>query len=255
MSKSKSKRKSKSTHKSTHPRFNPSTSVIVPWRDIGQKDRNDIAEWCFERYRFLFPEAEIIFCDSGDEIFSRGKSINKGVKECKGEYVIITDADYLFSPVMARDIVNKQPWTVAVKNENYYFLDKNITNRLLQDDPILDIKTIDFKNHTTISPFPVNGGILAMPKENFLQVQFDPNFLGYGYEDDGFGNCMRAFFGTEFRTNNNMYHMCHVRTSGSVYMQHSYPNKDYYDKVYKPMLDDKKLLREYIKKYQEQFNL
>lgn len=222
-------------------------SIIIPWRDIGQQDRNDIAEWCFERYKYLFPEAELIISDSGEEVFSRGGSINKGVQAAKGSYIIITDADYLFSATMARQIINKQAWTVAVKSENYFFLNRGVTNKILQENPSdFDIKNFNFEDSATNSSFIVYGGMLAMPKENFLQVQFDTKFNGYGYEDNGFYWTMKAFFGKEYRTGLPMYHMCHERTAGSIYMQKSYANKDYYDKVYKPILYDKKALRQLV---------
>jgi predicted glycosyltransferase involved in capsule biosynthesis len=220
-------------------------SIIIPWRDVHQRDRNDIAEWCFERYRYLFTDAEIILCDSGDHTFSRGKSINKGVSEATGDYLIITDADYLFSEVMARELINKQPWTVAVKSENYYYLNERITKRILGDDPTtIDLKSIDIESNVSKCPFVVYGGVLAMPKENF--IKFDEGYTGYGYEDPSFYYCMRAFHGKEFRTNNPMYHMYHIRTPGSLYMQKSYKNKVYYEKTWKPIENDRKAIRKLV---------
>ncbi len=225
-------------------------SIIIPWRATPQPDRNQIANWCFSRYRKLFPYSEIVLCDSGDSIFSRGKSINKGVKECSGDYIIITDADYIFSPTMAKEIVNKQPWTVGVKSENYCFLNQNITNQILMQNPDnFDLKNIDLEGNYTSSPYTVYGGLLAMPKENFLRVQFDPWFRGYGYEDEAFYHAMKAFFGKEFRTNNKMYHLNHSRAANNGYGQCSFINRDYYNKVYKPMINDKRALRDYVNNY------
>lgn len=217
-------------------------SIIIPWRNCGQKDRNRIFEFCYARYQYLFPRAEIILTDSDDEVFSRGKSINKGAKECKGDYLIITDADYLFSPTMAKEIVNKQPWTVAVKQENYFFLNDDITYRILNKyDFDVNIKDIDFGNSLTPSSFPTYGQLMAMPRENF--VRFDESMSGYGWEDQVYWICMKACHGKEFRTNNKMYHMFHRRPINSKYMQKSYDNKNYYDKVWKPIENDKKAIR------------
>jgi glycosyltransferase involved in cell wall biosynthesis len=217
-------------------------SIIIPWRDVRQRDRNEIADWCFERYRYLFPDAEIVIADSGDRVFSRGKSINKGVSEATGDYIIILDADYLFTETMAKEIINKQPWTVAVKSENYFYLNDKITQRVLGDAPAtINLKSIDFENNTKPCPFTVHGGVLAMPKENF--IKFDEKFNGYGFEDNVFATVMRAFHGKEFRTNNPMYHLNHVRTPGSMYMQKSYDNKAYYEKTWKPIENDRKAIR------------
>jgi predicted glycosyltransferase involved in capsule biosynthesis len=227
-------------------------SIIIPWRRSPQPDRNQIGQWCFVRYRQLFPNAEIISSDSDDKVFSRGKSINKGVKECSGDYIVITDADYIFSSTMAKEIVNKQPWTVAVKSENYCFLNQIITNKILNEDPnnfILKNYNSSLEENCNKSPYNVYGGLLAMPKENFLKVQFDPWFKGYGYEDEAFYYAMKAFFGKEFRTNNKMYHFNHSRVDNNGYGQYSFINRDYYNKTYKPIIYDRKALREYVNNY------
>jgi len=219
-------------------------SVIIPWRKSQQRDRNMIADWCFQRYKFLLPDAEFIYSDSGDEIFSRGKSINKGVEECNGDYIIITDADYLFSEAMVKEIINKQPWTVAVKQNNYFYLNGAITNLLLvKHSPEINIKEFNFGNNISSCPFYVYGGVMAMPKENF--IKFDPFLEGYGYEDNVWSYTMNAVFGKEHRTNQKMYHMCHLRITNN-YMKKSYDNKAYHDKVWLPIVHNKKAIKKLI---------
>jgi hypothetical protein len=213
---------------------NKKISIIIPWRKTTQQDRADIAEWCFEYYKTLFPKAEFIFSDSRDKMFSRGKSINKGVAKCTGDYIIITDADYIFSSKLAKDLVNDHAWTVAVKSENYFFLNKASTKKILEEDPSnFDFDKCIANQDLTKSTFIMHGGILAMPKKNF--VKFDPFFKNYGFEDNVGHLCMDAFHGKAFRTEHNMYHMNHDRIAGSEYMQGSYTNKDYYDNVWKPI--------------------
>jgi hypothetical protein len=213
---------------------NKKISIIIPWRNATQQDRADIAEWCFEYYKTLFPKAEFIFSDSKDKAFSRGKSINKGVNRCTGDYIIITDADYIFSPELAKALVNDHDWTVAVKSENYFFLNKASTKKILEEDPSdFDFNESMANQGSTKSTFVMYGGILAMPKKNF--IKFDPFFKNYGFEDNTFNLCMNAFYGKAFRTDYNLYHMNHDRIAESEYMQGSYTNKDYYDKVWKPL--------------------
>lgn len=219
-------------------------SIVIPWRKSQQHDRNNIAEWCFKRYEYLFPDAEIILSDSGDKIFSRGKSINKGVAECSGDYIIITDADYLFSSTMAKQLVNKQPWTVAVKQENYFYINRITTRRILRQPFDIDIKDIDFTDNIWPCQYFIYGGVLAMPKKNF--IKFDDSMAGYGFEDNIQHYCLKAYHGKPFRTNNKMYHMFHDRPVNSDYMKKSYDNKEYHDKVWLPIKNNKKEIRKLV---------
>lgn len=220
-------------------------SVIIPWRTPRQRDRREIAEWCFLRYKNLWKDAEFIFCDSGDDIFSRGKSINKGILECSGDYCIVTDADYLIDEKMANAIINNHPWTVAVKSNNYYFLEEGNTNLILRTkNPNFNFNDIKLKVYK--NPYFVYGGIMAFPKINF--IKFDPNLTGYGYEDNIWYITMKAIHGEEFRTDEQMFHMHHARNHNSEYMQKCYQNKKYYDDVWDSIKDNKK---EILKKINE----
>ncbi len=219
-------------------------SVIIPWRIPRQRDRREIADWCFKRYKILWPDAEFIFSDSGDEVFSRGKSINKGVEESVGEYCIVTDADYLLDFKMAKDIINDRPWTVAVKSDNYYFLEEGITNLILRNKSP-DLSLNDMTLRVQKNPYFVYGGILAFPKSNF--IKFDPYFTGYGWEDNVWYHMMLAVHGKEYRTDEHMFHMFHKRINESSYMKRSYDNKKYYDRVWQPIADSKQKIRLKIK--------
>lgn len=90
-------------------------SVIIPWRTPRQSDRREIAQWCFERYKHLWARCRIYFFWFWRRNFSRGKSINKGIADCTGDYCIVTDADYLFDFDIANGIINNNAWTVCDK--------------------------------------------------------------------------------------------------------------------------------------------
>lgn len=228
-------------------------SIIIPWRVPKQRDRKEIAEWCFNRYRLLWPDAEIILADDEGENFSRGKSINKGVLQSTGDYIIITDADYLIPHEMAKELVNDKPWTVAVKNNNYFYIEEGYTNYILRNkDANVQVESLNLAGKLQSCPFFIYGGVLAMPKENFLKVKFDPNYSMYGYEDNSFYHCMKAFFGKEYRTNYKMYHLHHRRDADSPYMLGCRKNKLYYDKVYVPMLYKNSDIISYVNNYNKE---
>lgn len=220
----------------TEPIRKKKVSLIIPYRENGQQDRLKIATWCFKRYKQLFPESEIVLSDSGDRIFSRGASINKGVDKCSGNYLIILDSDYLFSAKTAKELINDNPWTVISKSINYYFLDEFITTRILDMSYNIRINNIQFlEKHIQQNPFKLHGGVIGLPKNNY--IKFDETFMGYGYEDNVFNQCMTAYYGKPYRTNNKFYHLNHKRLPGE-YMQKSYTNKNNYDTTWKPIVND-----------------
>jgi len=220
-------------------------SIIIPYRDNGQEDRYHIAQWCFKRYKYLFPNAEIILSDSKKTIFSRGESINLGVSKSTGDYIIITDSDYLFSDRMAKEIVNRSPWTIACKTKNYYFTNNIAAYEILQLPYDIKLEKINFGNNIQVSQFEGYGQVIAMPKINF--VGFDETMKGYGWEDNQFYYCMRACHGSERRTNNKMYHLYHERLANTPYMQHSYNNRDYYEATWQPIESNRRAIRELMK--------
>jgi predicted glycosyltransferase involved in capsule biosynthesis len=218
-------------------------SIIIPWRN-SQLDRNNIAQWCFARYKYLFPDAEFIYCDSGDTTFSKAKSLNQAVPKANGNYIIITDADYLFSSAMAKEIVNKQPWTVAARKENYFYLSENMTKEILTLDSSINLKDINIPiTRIAPCPFEVYGGVWAFPKENFIKLD---NLNGYGYDDNIWYDCMNAQYGQPFKTNNKMYHMHHDRPITSDYMQKCYINESYYKSTWLPIKENRKQIRKLI---------
>lgn len=224
------------------PIKNKEISIIIPHRDNGQKDRQLISKWCIKRYKYLFPNAEIILSDCGKIVFSRGGSINKGVEKANGNYIIIADNDYLFGQQLAKNLVNNYKWTVCTTKENYYFLNTPITTKILQMDTRVKLNKINFNGNIKSNPFNMWGGIIAMPKKNF--IKFDTNMFGYGYDDTCFYDCMRAYHGNPHRTKSLMYHMEHQRIRGSTYMQRSYANKDYYDREWRTIRNDFKLVQQ-----------
>lgn len=218
------------------PLKNKKISIIIPHRDNGQTDRQMISDWCIKRYKFMFPDAEIILSDCGKNVFSRGGSINKGVEQSTGNYIIITDNDYLFGQQLAKGLINNYKWTVCTTKENYYYINKKLTSEILQMPITVKLSKINFKNSIRENPFNMWGGIIAMPKKNF--IKFDDSIYGYGYDDTIYYDCMRAFYGNPQRTNSLMYHLEHQRISGSIYMQRSYNNKAYYDQEWRPIRDN-----------------
>lgn len=214
---------------------NKNISVIIPWRDSGQLDRKRIFNWFLPRIKHLYPNAEIIISDSMDNTFSKGRSVNYGVAKATGNYIIITDADYLISQELSQALINDYPWTMSSYSYNYYFLDKEISNVILQYDPtIFNVNTFNFKNLYKQSPYIVYGGIWAMPKKNF--VKFDEEFIGYGYEDNANYFTMKAIHGEEYRTPLKFYHLYHERINNNKdYMNKCNYNMTYYNKIYKPI--------------------
>jgi hypothetical protein len=161
-------------------------SVIVPWRaDGGQRDR--LWAWCLGFWRSqLDPSAaEILECDSGDERFTRGRSINLGVSRARGDLLVIADADTFVSalPEALRLCDWGGRWTIAYDEWEYHFLTPEATERRLALSPV--VGTYEPVEGEWKERLVSRSGCIVFTRAMWETVGgYDPRFYGWGYEDD-----------------------------------------------------------------------
>lgn len=160
-------------------------SLIVPWRG-GDPNRERLWRFCRRYWTSHYPNFQLVTCDSGDEPFTRGRSINQGVEQAKGDILVIADADTLVAHVdEAVEIAERGEWSIAYQPGQYCALTEQATEVLLKTDPRGQIREPTREEcRERITSY---SGVLAMPREAFEKVGgFDPRHLGWGSEDLSF---------------------------------------------------------------------
>lgn len=213
-------------------------SVIIPWRtDNGPRQR--LLDWNLRHWESLFndEDMEIILCDSGDEIFSRSKSRNRGADEATREILVFADADTVIptcwglrnSIELARNV--SMAWSIAYDQERYYNLTEEYTEEILAMDPEVEL------------PEPVKGqyehkltswaGMLVVTAGKFRYAGgYDEDFVGWGWEDNAFQITMDRVLGPHSRADGFVVHLWHPRDDATFDTPQELANREIFRRKY-----------------------
>lgn len=185
-------------------------SLIVPYRPVGLERPRNWA-WCQARWETLLPDAKLVVCDSGDDPFNRGRSINQGVERSEGDLLIIADADTAISDVAdLLALATTGAWVIGY--DWYYTLQPEPTGRLLAYDPADPLPDPAVLGCTDPDRVRSVSGVLAMPREAFEQAGgFEEGWRGWGCDDRAFAIVMDKEWGHHARVDGWALHLWHPR--------------------------------------------
>lgn len=212
----------------------PKVSVIIPWRsDHGERER--IFNWIIERWKkiYTFPCIEIIYGDSGDEIFNRGKSRNILADAATTDLLIFADGDtiptkaYIDQAIL---IARYNQWAIAYDVERYYNLSSTASEVLLSGKPFACIpEPIEGNYDHKITSF---SGMFVILKEDFNNVRYDERFTGWGHEDVAFFIKATAILGDPKRVQGFVSHLYHSRTNADFNTLEEVLNRELFNTEY-----------------------
>lgn len=182
--------------------------------------------------------------------FRLARSRNNGAREASGDYLIFLDQDVIFDNDFIESIYNSRRkkrmiFSEALSSsleernkiqelinqkfdyEKIYKLIDN-TKKVEQDQIVNKEKFYNFlyKLKLRSRGAKIVGLIFSLFKEDFININgLDEKYIGYGYEDDDFGNRFFKYGGETFAFKMKRYpiHMYHKAASPN-----GSPNEDYY---------------------------
>jgi len=165
-----------------------SISVVIPWRDTGDRYRTRILEWITQRYREILPDAELILADNEKKSFCRGGSRNYGAKLASGDFLVFADADTVpcasFIERGIKMVKEGAPWVLPYGEMGYYNTDEKSALFVLDQIPGFALHPDDITYEHRITSW---AGQVIMEKDDLHAMGgYDERFEGWGYEDNAF---------------------------------------------------------------------
>ncbi|MFF8895840.1 glycosyltransferase [Brevibacterium casei] len=156
---------------------------------------------------------------AGDAVWSRSRALNAGFAIAKGELLISTDADMLFSPGAMRRIVE----SAREAEHCALFLQCRDLPETMGDDyfaSLTEVNWDDLERAGRLRPRWGMGGMMAIPSAGYEMIRgFDERLHTYGGEDLDFAQrARRAGYRTVWvdEPEVRMYHMWHPPTLRAV---------------------------------------
>ena len=169
--------------------------IIAYKQDTGERQLN--LEYCKAYYKTLIPECEIIVKESTDDIFNKCKLYNLGAAEAKNNIICFLDSDVFVSECSIKksiELASKNNVVIGYNGVAIYlsYLSKQTLTKALTYDDLLTILPKNYKptrleknKMFEVGNLRAVGGCLIMTKDCFKDINgFNPNFIGWGYEDN-----------------------------------------------------------------------
>lgn len=197
-----------------------------------------------------------------DKGFRKTRALNNAVRNSTGDLLIFCDQDLIFGEEYIETIVNNIKSNIFLMGRAHHTTEEqknlilsdieniNSYNEIIKKLPAKYIETIDKmlkedRKRRIIKTFKLAkrgirlvGMSYALMKEAYLKVNgYDENYIGWGQEDDDFGNrlTVAGINGRELITKNIQLHLWHYSDPTKVHSS----NEEYYYKRKKEIFSKK----------------
>lgn len=191
-------------------------SVIIPFREEqSEPSRDKNIEFVEDFWKYNY-DCEVILSDSDPKKpFNRSAARNSGVDKATKDNIVLCDADTFPDVVSIPEAFSKleQGSSWVLPYMRYYRLSKGFSDQIVSNKinfiskPYYDIKFV--KNCWA--------GVICLKKDMFYSIGgYNENYLGWGFEDYEFRDCLDRKFGRHVRLPYSVYHLWHEVQEGST---------------------------------------
>lgn len=176
-------------------------NIIISEEDDSSKLDDYITLWEKD-----FKNLSVVFTESND-LFSRSNSINEGVKKANTSNVVIMDNDVLIQ----KDVFDESLSLLDSFFDFVYPFNRMVRQIYDMGERVEDFNFDDVKSEIEIR-LNADGGCLFCKKESLLNIGgFNPDYKGWGGEDNEFDLRVNLSDYKVIRLNNILYHLYHTK--------------------------------------------
>lgn len=192
------------------------THIIIPWHDNNDPHRAAALRWVQHRWATEFPDWPIsLGVLSDDSDWCKADAVHIAIEHAEpddSDLLVITDADVWTDPDdinLAAHQLDHGHAEWAMPHSHVHRLNETATRHVLETnlDPAAAVKRYGYDR----SPYlgTVGGGTTILTAANYQQCPLDPRFVGWGQEDEAWGDALRTVLGHRHRGNGNLHHLWH----------------------------------------------
>lgn len=199
--------------------------------DGGSSNIDEVEAWFKDQQKDF--ELKIIKTKLPQGLFSRGYLNNVGVKRANGKYIMTTDVDIMFSPLMSEKVLSSCRTDLLIEARTLYWR-RNFAQQVYAGkvDPEKDILKCS-TGHGRVKYRTTAGGCQCMHRDNWFKLRgYDERYKVWGSEDASLilrANLMglRERWICEERPEIILFHQPHAKTNPKVDLEWQDKNKQF----------------------------
>ena len=219
-------------------------SVIIPHAAQSPIRQRNL-EVTLKYYHNMAPEAQIIVTEQNtrsdlpdfvehipiknERAFSRSLGFNEGVKRADGDVYLLVDNDCIIDPTLVRGFLSgdRYPYFEAVLPYDFFY---DLTEEETLEAFITGIFEGGEKRHWREEPGV--GGAMLITKDAYRKIGgFDPQFFGWGGEDDAFYSKCTRLLAMVRADEYHLYHLNHPIDAHILVSEDREKNKQEYQRI------------------------
>ena len=178
----------------------PEYDIIIPWR-AGCPYRGLVLDWLVQAHKSLGRTVILGELDP-DQPWSKAEAVRAGLDQSTAQVIVMSDGDVWVDTLEdSVDMLHAHTWVTPFTF--VHRLSPAATSTALQTGDLSG--SLQQREYRGVP----GGGMVVMHREDYEMAPLDPRFVGWGQEDEAWGDALTTILGRGGRNPNSLYHLWH----------------------------------------------